>query len=114
MKLYLYSILIILISCSSGNEDSSRVSSNPKINKTDPISLTFYDSLELELRFDTTSCMSEAEFHPLYIGNLSDSIYLNYNPYLLSQRADDYHIYPSPLSDSLEIIIDTTQYIASK
>lgn len=73
--------------------------------------LTLYDDFDNELILDTISIGREAQFSPLYIGELSDSIKLTYKTAKINSRTYDWDEFKLPAQADLEIYIDTTRTV---
>ncbi len=101
MKNILYVLVIFTCSCSSQEVKIS-------LSK-----IVLIDTFKNELRFDTANFISEAEFHPMFIGKRKDSILLNYNSRKIEQRNFDWDINRMSDSTDLNIYIDTTKIIGS-
>jgi hypothetical protein len=110
MKVNLIPFLLIFVSCTTEIQNSSP-SKKVENNLT---SIVYYDSLHVELQLDTTSCLNESEFHPLFIGKLVDSIYLSYNQNFIKKIELEHSIFPNFKVDNINIFIDTSQFIASR
>ena len=112
----LVSILIILSSLTScqdqvGNEMSADVKKSAK--EAVPYSeLVLYDDFDGELFLDTLVNRSMTQFSPIYIGELHDSIKLNYINSTLQNVTREWGKYRSPGLKDLLIYIDTTRTIA--
>lgn len=73
--------------------------------------VVLYDNFDNELLLDTISNHFEAQFSPVYIGDLKDSIRLTYKPAKIENRTPDWDKYKRPSSKELRIYIDTTKII---
>jgi hypothetical protein len=101
--------ILVLTSCQNREEKNKTV----EIEKiSSPYSdLILYDSFDNELTLDTISTRFEAQFSPVYIGELKDSIKLTYKTSKLEQRTNDWDKYKRPSPSDLNIYIDTTKTI---
>ncbi len=106
--------MVILFSCSIGVHKANVVTTNNDgVTAINPFGLRYYDALKVDAIFDTTSCLSVAQFFPLYIGALRDSIFLNHGSHLPQRReAEKDELIRLPGND-IEITVDTTQFITS-
>jgi len=73
--------------------------------------LILYDNFDNELIFDTISNKREAQFSPIYIGEIKDSIKLTYKTSKIEYRTHNWDKYRSPKETELNIFIDTTRTI---
>lgn len=71
------------------------------------------DTFDKKLELDTLLYKSQAEFHPLYIGEKLDSIFLNYNSEEVTSNALGWRYSWETNPNELKIFIDTTQLIGS-
>ncbi|WP_146141978.1 hypothetical protein [Prolixibacter denitrificans] len=114
MKQIVSIILLILVLTSCQNGDAKKV--RPEIQKSEkkvfPYSgIVLYDHFDNELLLDTITNHFEAQFSPVYIGNLKDSIQLTYKPSKIENRTPDWDKYKRPAPNDLQIYIDTTKTI---
>lgn len=112
MKQILIPFLAFLLSCST-EEQEVAVDMTNDINAaaTNLFGLMYYDTLKADVMYDTASCISVAQFNPLYIGKLSDSIFLNHDSHLPQRRETEMDKWPRLEGNGLEITVDTTQFI---
>jgi len=104
--------LLVLTSCQNP-ENKKVVLENEKSERMElPYSdVVLYDNFDNELLLDTISNHFEAQFSPVYIGDLKDSIRLTYKPAKIENRTPDWDKYKRPSSKELRIYIDTTKII---
>jgi len=107
-------ILLILVLTSCQNDENYK-----QIAKTEQdeqismpySSLILYDDFDNELILDTVSVQREAQFSPIYIGEIKDSIKLIYKTSEIEQRTHDWFKYEIAEKTDLEIFIDTSKTI---
>lgn len=75
--------------------------------------LVLIDTFNNQLQLDTAYSITEAEFHPMYMGKKQDSITLNYWPGDIEYTSRYWEEYKSPDSNDLKIFVDSTQIIGS-
>lgn len=104
--------LLVLTSCQN-RENKNLLLEIEKSESTElPYSnVVLYDNFDNELLLDTMSNHFEAQFSPVYIGDLKDSIRLTYNPSKIENRTPDWDKYKRPNPKDLGIYIDTTKTI---
>jgi hypothetical protein len=107
-------LLLTLTSCQDKEKNNgiAKTEQKEKINK--PYSnLILYDNFENELILDTISNRREAQFSPVYIGKIKDSIKLKYKTSKIGNRLEDINWgkYRNPKTADLNVIIDTTKTI---
>ncbi len=71
------------------------------------------DTFDNKLQLDTASFITEAEFHPMYIGKIRDSIALKYRSRATKNRTLHWEENRRPNSTDVEIFVDTTKRIGS-
>ncbi len=71
------------------------------------------DTFHNELHLDTSRYISEAEFHPMYMGPIKDSLYLNYWSGHSTYRTEDWFGYRMPDSLDMNIFVDTSRVIGA-
>lgn len=100
-------VLFYLLSCKEGPEQRTR------FQHTDFQATVLVDTFSNKLSRQDFSSLTESGFHPMYIGPIKDSLWLNYNSDLVNYRSKDWESYRSPKTGELEIIIDTSQIIGN-
>lgn len=75
--------------------------------------LVLIDTFNNQLQPDTAYSITEAEFHPMYMGKKQDSISLNYWIGDIEYATMYWEEYKSPDSNDLNIFVDSTQIIGS-
>ena len=114
MKQIVSIILTLLVFTSCQNQEAKKVA--PEVEKSERKELPYsdivlYDDFDNELLLDTISNHFEAQFSPVYIGDLGDSIRLTYKPAKIDNRTPDWDKYRRPNPNDLGIYIDTTKTI---
>lgn len=71
------------------------------------------DKFENELKKDTASEMTEAQFSPVYIGEMQPEISLTYKTDKIGNRTEFWDKYGRPEKDEIVITIDSTRTIGS-
>ena len=106
-------LLFLILSCFQNPEDNKI--NTPIIESGQDVILysdvVLYDKFHNELLLDTLSDNSTAQFSPVYIGALKDSIHLTYKPSKIKNRTSNWFKYRRPSPKDLEIFIDTTKTI---
>lgn len=104
--------LFVLTSClNRENKKAVLKIENSKSTELPYSNIVLYDNFDNELLLDTISNHSEAQFSPVYIGDLKDSIRLTYKPSKIENRTHDWNKYKNPTPKDIEIYIDTTKTI---
>lgn len=75
--------------------------------------IALIDTFRNQLQLDTANSITEAEFHPMYMGRKRDSILLNYWPGEIEYKSINWKKYKRPDSSEVSIFVDTTQIIGS-
>ena len=107
-------LLLILTSCQNKEKNIRIAKTEQKVKISKPYSnLILYDNFDNELILDTISNRREAQFSPVYIGKIKDSIKLKYKTSKFGHRLEyiDWGKYRSPIIADLNIFIDTTKTI---
>ncbi len=109
MKNSIYLGLLLIWSC--GSQASKTMEPNRFYSQFEKVVLV--DTFHNELQLDTASFITEAEFHPMYIGKIRDSIALKYRSRAIKNRTLHWKENRRPNSADLEIFVDTTRKIGS-
>ncbi len=105
-------LLLILSSCQNNEKNNGIAKTEQKEQISKPYSnLILYDDFDNELILDTISNRREAEFLPIYIGEIKDSIKLTYKTSKIEQRTHYWEKYKRPKKADIKIFIDTTKTI---
>lgn len=107
-------LLLILTSCQSKEKNNEIAKTEQKKQISKPYTnLVLYDNFDNELILDTISNRRTAQFSPIYIGEVKDSIKLSYKTSKIEYRIEDidWGEYRSPKLTDLDIFIDTTKTI---
>lgn len=107
LQLITFGILIGLYSCNNKNENTTIESFNFKT----PI---VQDTFKTDRIERNTVWLQSSNYHPLYIGQRKDSIYVSYSPNLKKYFMYDDHktSYNIPDSSGIVLLIDTTKIIS--
>lgn len=108
MKKIIYIVLIFIGSC---KEPGKKVISDSKGMEFESIELI--DTFSNQLVFDKASSLTEAAFHPMYIGMIKDSIPLNYWSGEIKTKSFSWDEFKKPNSADLNVYVDTNQIIGS-
>ena len=104
--------LLILTSCQNQVERNNSVEMDQTaIIKTPYSDLVLYDNFDNELILDTLTNRFEAQFSPVYIGEIKDSVKLTYKTSKIVHRTIEWDKFKRPTSTDLKIHIDTTKTI---
>ena len=104
--------LLALTSCQNREAKKVELKNEKSVRKELPYSaIVLYDHFDNELLLDTISNHLEAQFSPMYIGELRDSIKLTYKPAKIENRTPDWDKYRRPNPNDLGIYIDTAKTI---
>jgi len=109
MKKTLGLLIIILISC--GKEKSIFENQDKLLNRLRDVELL--DTFANQLILATANTITEANYHPLYIGPKRDSIRLSYSSRKIRSRIIDEELYQIPKIGELEIYVDSSRIIGS-
>lgn len=108
----------ILAGCMrQGGENA--IQSKRTLEKEDAVAKRDYSGIELIDRFDnallpnTASQMTEAQFSPLFLGDVAPEISLSYKPWNLGNRAKITDDFKRPDTKCLAISVDTSRKIGS-
>ncbi len=118
-------LFLVLLILNSACEQIEQI--NDKSTQRHPLSqIKLIDTFDNQLELDTVSSITEATFHPMYIGEKLDSIYLAYNSRAVTNRTEEWNhykrldssvlvisYYRKPDSSSIIVFVDTTQMIGS-
>lgn len=100
---------IIWSSCTERNEVDTELSF-----LTDSYhNIVLVDTFQNQLMLDTVSYVTFSDFHPLFIGQLIDSIYLSYLTRKIAHRTEYWDTYPMPDSLALRIFVDTSRIVGN-
>ncbi|WP_047545813.1 hypothetical protein [Psychroserpens sp. Hel_I_66] len=99
-----------IFSCKAPNEDSKNSKSELKENYS---KLVIIDKFRSQLKLDSLENSRIANFQPLYMGKLKDTIELNYINAKAGHTNLNWDNYKYPKHDDLKIFIDTSKYIGS-
>ena len=114
MKQTVSIILTLLVWTSCQNQETKKVALEIEKSEREELpysDLVLYDDFDNELLLDTISNHVKAQFSPVYIGDLKDSIRLIYKPAKIENRTPDWDKYKRPRPKDLGIYIDTTKTI---
>lgn len=106
----LFLFLICIIACNHNNKEQQSFSIK-KLKENPYSNVTLYDNFENILVLDTIYYNRIAQFSPLYIGDIKDSIKLIYKASKIKQRTTNWIQYKLPKKTDLNIYIDTTKTI---
>jgi len=109
MKKVVYFWIVLIYACGSQELEIGMLPTY----KNSLGNIVLIDTFKNELKLDTASFITEAEFHPMFIGKRVDSIILNYNSRKIEQRHFEWTINKMPDSNDLNVYIDTTKIIGS-
>lgn len=107
--LMVVTLFFLLLSCNGEKEKSPSELAEEFKNKR----IYVYDTLTDDLPLDTAFCIQPSEFIILYLGEIKDSIFLNYKHFVHFQRTFDPTQNLQPAKKSLEITVDTSKIIAT-
>jgi len=105
MKNIFYLSIIFLSGCGLQTDDT--------IKEKNFTSITLVDTFSNKLVPDTANHITEAEFHPLYMGIDQDSISLNYTSYNTNYQTPNWNQYKHSASTGMDIFVDTSTIIGS-
>ena len=108
MKKIIYFSLVIIFGCQNSTNE---LKSN--LNQLEFRSIELIDTFSNPLLFENACSITEAEFHPMYMGIIKDSIFLNYNSREIEYKNYHWNKYRRPDPNNLIIYIDTLQTIGS-
>jgi len=108
MRITLFTVVIFLWSCQNTPKENTAI-----LQKVDLESITCIDTFNNTLKLDIAHSISEADFKPLYIGPLKNSINLDYRPGHIGSRFSYNKGYENPNTHDLKLHVDTTQYVGS-
>ncbi|MCF1421084.1 hypothetical protein [Mangrovimonas futianensis] len=102
-------LFLVLTACQNEKKQSSEdIEGSKNLVFSD---LVLHDRFDNTLVLDTLLLGREAQFSPVYIGKMNDSIQPYYKTAKVGYRVEDWNKYRSPEVDDLEIYIDTSQTI---
>jgi len=109
MKQIFYFWIVLIYACGCQDLEKGKFSEykNP-LEKT-----VLIDTFKNQLKLDTASFITEAAFHPMFIGEKKDSIILSYNSKKVEHRHFEWNVNKMPDSNDLAVYIDTTKIIGS-
>ena len=108
-RLHMKKIFYILIICCGACTNTI----NQDINKAELPSITLIDTFTNELKPDTANHITEAAFHPMYMGLEKDSIQLNYWSGDIDYKTQNWNAYKGADSNDVSVFVDTSQVIGS-
>lgn len=106
MKRLIYIMIIWGWSCEYSSKSLIPYSTNFE-------SIELIDTFNNKLKLDIANSITEAEFHPAYIGIRKDSIKLTYWSGDVTHRSNDWRKFKEPDSIDLKIYVDTTRIIGA-
>ena len=114
-QVVLFLILASLtFSCNDVKPEKTVAMTPVKPQTLSPFSNVFFkDKYRDELVLDTLSTSEIANFSPLYMGSLKDSITINYKNADKNHLVNNWGAHKNPLKSMLSIYIDTTKQIGS-
>ena len=108
MKNAIYVSLLFIFGCQYSNNE---LKDNYIERELDLIELI--DTFSNPLVAESANSITKAEFHPMYMGEIIDSISLFYNSGGVGYRTYHFHRYRKPDINDLKIYVDTSQIIGS-
>jgi len=108
MKKLFYIMMIFAYACNSTNKTSVEWQDENQYR-----SIKLIDTFQNVLTFSSANNVTIADFHPMYIGKIKDTILLNYNSSEAQYRTLDWMKYKKPVASGLEIWVDTSRLIGS-
>ena len=101
--------IAVILSCGCQDSDNSIVDRE----SLELLAIELIDTFRNELQLDTATSVTTAEFHPMYIGEIKDSIVLSYSSGANGYLTFDWGRFRHPDISDLSIFVDTTQTIGS-